>query len=475
VKRKLLTGAAVAGVAVLALASPAAAQDLPEGVAPQVVLDNLWVFIAGVLVFFMQAGFGLLEAGLTRAKNVANIMMKNLMDMSAGVLAFLLVGFGIGFGSTQWLDGWFGWGGLGVKGIDSATGDGLWPATSFFFQAAFAATAATIVSGAMAERTKFKSYAIYSVVITAFIYPVILRWTWGGGWLADREYPFSDFAGSTVVHGTGGWAAMMGAIILGPRLGKYGADGKPRAIPGHSIPFVVLGALILFIGWFGFNPGSELAADEFVMMVATRTLVAACAGAVVAGGVSWIKSGKPDVSMTANGLLAGLVAITAPCAAVTTSVAVLIGAIAGVIVVGSVAFFDRVKIDDPVGAISVHGVCGTWGTLSIALFARYDDAFLGRENAGLFYGGGLNQLWTQLTYVVAHFVFVCVAAGLLFYAIKKTIGLRVSPEEELEGLDIMEHGSPGYAPDVVTSLPSDGGGVTVTPAARPEPVSTGGG
>jgi Amt family ammonium transporter len=468
VKRKLLIGAAIAGLAVVALASPAAAQDVPEGVAPQVVLDNLWVFIAGALVFFMQAGFGLVEAGLTRAKNVANIMMKNLMDMAAGVLAFLLVGFGIGFGSTEWFDGWLGWGGLGVKGIDSATGDGLWPATSFFFQAAFAATAATIVSGAMAERTKFKAYLVYSVAITAFIYPVILRWTWGGGWLAQREFPFSDFAGSTVVHGTGGWAAMMGAILLGPRIGKYGPDGKPRAIPGHSIPFVVTGAFILFIGWFGFNPGSELAADEFVMMVAVRTLVAGCAGALVAMTASWITGGKPDVSMTANGLLAGLVAITAPCGAVETWAAVLIGAVAGALVVASVAFFDRVRVDDPVGAISVHGVCGTWGTLSIALFARYDDAFLGRENAGLFYGGGLDQLWTQLSYVVSHFVFVCAAAGVLFYLIKKTIGLRVSPEEELAGLDVMEHGSPGYAPEVVTSLPS--AAPPVPAPTSPEPV-----
>ena len=468
-KRKLLSGAAIAGGLVVALASPAAAQDVPEGVAPQIVLDNLWVFIAGALVFFMQAGFGLVEAGLTRAKNVANIMMKNLMDMSAGVLAFLLVGFGIGFGTTEWFDGWFGWGGLGVKGIDSAPGDGLWPATSFFFQAAFAATAATIVSGAMAERTKFKAYLVYSVVITAFIYPVILRWTWGGGWLAQREFPFSDFAGSTVVHGTGGWAAMMGAWMLGPRIGKYGSDGKPRAIPGHSIPFVVIGAFILFIGWFGFNPGSELAADEFVMMVAVRTLVAACAGAVVAMTVSWLKSGKPDVSMTANGLLAGLVAITAPCGTVETWAAVVIGAIAGGIVVASVAFFDRVKIDDPVGAISVHGVCGTWGTLSIAFFAKFDDAFLGREDAGLFYGGGLDQLWTQLSYVITHFVFVCVTAGVLFYLIKRTIGLRVSAEEELAGLDIEEHGSPGYAPDVITALPSDGGTVPA-PAGSPEPV-----
>lgn len=467
-KRKLLTAAAIAGVCVVALASPAAAQDapeVPEGAVSQVVLDNLWVFIAGVLVFFMQAGFGLVEAGLTRAKNVANIMMKNLMDMAAGVLAFLFVGFGIAFGPDELLGGWFGWGGIGVDGIDSFPGGGLSPATTFFFQAAFAATAATIVSGAMAERTKFKAYFVYSIGITAFIYPVILRWTWGGGWLAQREYPFSDFAGSTIVHATGGWAALMGAIILGPRIGRFAADGKPRAIPGHSIPFVVVGAFILFVGWFGFNPGSELAADEYVMMIAVRTLVAGSAGAVVAMLAVWAMDKKPDVSMTANGLLAGLVSITAPCGAVETWAAVVIGAVGGLLVVFAVKFFDRMKVDDPVGAISVHGVCGTWGTLSIALFARYDDAFLGREDAGLFYGGGADQFVTQVTFVLAHFVFVAVTAGLLFLAIKATIGLRVSEEEELEGLDVLEHGAPGYAGDTVTSVPA-------TPAPAPVAVAT---
>jgi Amt family ammonium transporter len=443
VKRKLLTGAAIAGVAVVALASPAAAQDVPEGVAPQVVLDNLWVFIAGALVFFMQAGFGLVEAGLTRAKNVANIMMKNLMDMSVGVIAFLLVGFGIAFGTTEWLDGWFGWGGLGVEGIDGASGADLWPATSFFFQAAFAATAATIVSGAMAERTKFKAYLIYSVVITALIYPVILRWTWGGGWLAQREFPFSDFAGSTVVHATGGWAAMMGAFLLGPRIGKYGPDGKPRAIPGHSIPFVVIGAFILFIGWFGFNPGSELAADEFVMMVAVRTLVAGCAGAVVAMSVSWLKGGKPDVSMTANGLLAGLVAITAPCGAVQTWAAVVIGAIAGALVVASVAFFDRIRIDDPVGALSVHLVCGAFGTLAVGLFAQ-DHFTPNTTGNGLFYGGGLGLLGAQLVGILAVGVFVALMSALAWSLLKAVVGIRVPAEEEHAGLDIGEHGISAY-------------------------------
>jgi ammonium transporter, Amt family len=452
VRRKLLAIPAISGAAVLALAAPAYAQDIPEGVATQQLVDNLWIFIAGILVFFMQAGFALVEAGLTRAKNVGNIMMKNLMDCSAGVLAFFLVGYGIAYGESELLGGWFGWGGLGVDGIDSVGEEGLFTSTSFFFQAAFAATAATIVSGAMAERTKFKSYFVYSLALTALIYPIVLRWTWGGGWLAQREYPFSDFAGSTIVHGTGGWAALMAAIILGPRIGKYGADQKPRAIPGHNTAFVVLGSMVLFIGWFGFNPGSELALDEFVMQIGVKTLLAAGAGAVMAMIVNWSLDGKPDVSMAANGLLAGLVAITAAVGAVTTPVSILIGAIGGAIVVVSVKFFDRVGVDDPVGAISVHGVVGAWGTFSIALFATFDDAFLGREDAGLFYGGGIDQMVTQVTMIGAHFVFMVVAAGALFLAIKHTVGLRVSPEEELAGLDVLEHGSAGYGPDLLAGV-----------------------
>jgi len=453
--RKMLVVPAVLGVVVATMASPASAQEIPEGVATQQLLDNMWIIVAAILVYMMQAGFALVEAGLTRGKNVGNIMMKNMMDCAAGVLAFFFIGYGIAFGADELLGGWAGWGGFGVDGIDDSAPEGLFTSTNFFFQAAFAATAATIVSGAMAERTKFKSYFVYSIAITALIYPIVLRWTWGGGWLAQREFPFSDFAGSTIVHGTGGWAALMGAIILGPRIGKFTKDGKPRAIPGHNIAFVVLGALILFVGWFGFNGGSELAMDEFVSQIVVKTLLAAAAGAVMAMITNWTWDKKPDVSMAANGLLAGLVAITAPVGAVATPIAILIGAIGGVLVVCSVKFFDKIKVDDPVGAISVHGVVGMWGTLSIGLFAKFDDAFLGREDAGLFYGGGFDQMITQVIFVVAHFLFVTIAAGALFMAIKYTIGLRVSPEEEIRGLDVEEHGTSGYGVDTVTSIPHD--------------------
>lgn len=446
-KSKLITGGVLASLAVLLLAGPAGAQAYEP--TTQDYLDNIWVFIAGVIVLFMQAGFALVEAGLTRGKNVGNIMLKNLMDCCVGGLAFFVIGYTLAYGPDG--NDFFGWGGWF---LDSGPYEGgLSIHTNFFFQVVFAATAATIVSGAMAERTKFFSYMVYSLVISAFIYPVVVHWTWGGGWLSQLERPFSDFAGSTIVHSVGGWASLMGALILGPRLGKYTKDGKSRAIPGHSIALVVLGTIILFFGWFGFNPGSELAADLVVADVAVITFLSGCAGAVAAMTTIWIKSGKPDVGMTCNGLLAGLVSITAGCGALTNGYGILVGAIGGVLVVFAVDFFDKVvKVDDPVGAISVHGVCGAWGTLAVGLFATKDDAFLGTTDAGLFYGGGFDQLITQAIMVVAVFVFVCITAGALFLGIKYTIGLRVSPEEEMEGLDVLEHGTPGYAPDVLAGM-----------------------
>ncbi|QYG95325.1 ammonium transporter [Iamia sp. SCSIO 61187] len=456
VRRKLFIGGVLTGAAALLLAAPAGAQEVYEPTT-QDILDNLWVFIAGILVLFMQAGFALVEAGLTRGKNVANIMMKNLMDCMAGVLAFFFIGYTIAYGPDG--NDFFGLGGWFLA--DQTYEGGLTLHTNFFFQVAFAATAATIVSGAMAERTKFKSYFLYSFVITALIYPIVVRWTWGGGWLgADDDgtgkilsVPFSDFAGSTIVHSVGGWAALMGAIILGPRLGKYTKDGKPRAILGHSIPLVLLGTLILFIGWFGFNPGSELAADLLVQDIAVITLLSAAAGGVAGMATIWLRTGKPDVGMTCNGVLAGLVSITAGCGAFYNWAGILVGAVGGVLVVFSVEFFEKVvKIDDPVGAISVHGVCGAWGTLAIGLFAAKDDAFLGRTDAGLFYGGGFDQLITQTVMVVAVFLFVTITAGALFMAIKYTVGLRVTPEEEIEGLDVLEHGSPGYAGDSLAGV-----------------------
>ncbi|HUS43000.1 MAG TPA: ammonium transporter [Ilumatobacteraceae bacterium] len=414
-------------------------------------LNNIWVFIAGVLVFFMQAGFALVEAGMTRAKNVVNIFAKNMTDAVVGILAFFATGWAFAFGDSG---GWFiGTSNFFLQDLDLAAipEGGLSPGTSFFFQAVFAATAVTIASGAMAERTKFWSYVIFSAVMCAFIYPVIVHWTWGGGLIADIDINgavFSDFAGSGIVHMTGGIAAFMGALFLGPRIGRYAADGSPRAIPGHNIPFAILGVFILWVGWFGFNPGSELLADEFVSGIAINTMLAACAAGLFTAITITLVSGKPDLAMIGNGVLAGLVAITAPCGAVTPMMSVVIGGIAGVLVVFAVLFFDKVKIDDPVGAISVHGICGFWGLISVGLFATYDDAFLGREDAGLFYGGGIDQLLVQLLMAAIILVWVLVCTGILFGVLKATIGLRVTAEEEIEGLDVLEHGLQGYAADM---------------------------
>ena len=434
----------------------------------KVLLDTMWVIIAAVLVFFMQAGFANLEAGLTRAKNANNIMMKNLMDFSIGTIAFWVVGFALMFGvgnAFMGLTGFF----LNDHGAVDTTFESLaWTSVplpaKFIFQLVFAATAATIVSGAMAERTKFKSYLIYSVVISAFIYPLVGHWIWGGGWLASLG--MWDFAGSTVVHSTGGWVALAGAVVLGPRLGKYGADGKPRPIPGHNLPMAALGVFILWLGWFGFNAGSTMAADLSIAHIAATTNIAAASGAIAAMITAWMIFGKPDVSMALNGALAGLVTITAGCAFVEIWAAGVMGLIGGVLVVIAVVSIERVKIDDPVGAISVHGVCGALGTLLLGVFAMPgSDA-----GVGLIYGGGTTLLVAQAIGVVAVFAWAAGTGFLLFYAIKFVMGLRVTEREEIEGLDVGEHGSSAY-PDFGEALGAASAVASASAASEAAPVT----
>ena len=470
-RSRLIAGAGATTAGLVLLAAPAAAQDADAASVVQANLDNVWVLLAAVLVIFMQAGFALVEAGLTRAKSVANIMMKNMIDFCAGAVAFFAVGFAIAYGGSFDGSGKF----FGADGFflgDGAFTYGTLTVPVFFmFQVAFAATAATIVSGAMAERTKFKGYLIFSFVISLIVYPVVVRWQWGGGWLFQGEYlptGYHDFAGSSIVHMVGGIAAFWGAKALGPRIGKYGKDGKARAILGHNIPFAIIGCFILLVGWYGFNPGSELAADGAIGGIAVTTTLAGAMGALAAMATVWMKTGKPDVGMTGNGLLAGLVGITAATAAVTPQAALIIGGAAGIIVVFAVAFFDNVvKVDDPVGAISVHGVCGAFGTICVGLFAREDAEGFWKQ--GLFYGGGTDQLVAQIIGVLAIAVWVSVCAIILFYGLKAMNMLRVSPEEELAGLDIEEHGSAGYGEGFGSFTPG-GIGSTVTgmtPTASP--------
>ena len=391
--------------------------------------NYVWTLVAAALVFFMQAGFAMVETGFTRAKNAINIMMKNLMDFAFGSIAYWAVGFGLMFGVSA--TGWFGTSGFFLS--DFTPGGDPWVLAFWMFQVVFAATAATIVSGAMAERTKFSAYIIYSIVISAFIYPIFGSWAWGGlfhggGWL--EKLGFIDFAGSTVVHSIGGWASLAGAILLGPRIGKYTKDGGIKPILGHNIPLAALGVFILWLGWFGFNPGSTTTADKSIAMIFVNTNLAAAAGCVVAMLVSWIKFGKPEVGMSLNGALAGLVAITAGCNNVSPLSSIIIGGIAGVLVFVSVLFFDKIKIDDPVGAISVHGVNGAWGTLAAGIF-----------NIG---GTSAAMIGVQALGVATAFVWSFGCCFILFTIIKKTMGLRVSPEEEIGGLDDFEHGGIAY-------------------------------
>lgn len=419
-----------------------ATDDAPTALSNKEAIDlvqthanYLWTLISAALVFFMQAGFALVETGFTRAKNAVNILMKNLMDFAIGSIVFWAIGFGLMFGVTH--TGFFGTTGFFLS--DFMPGGDPWVLAFWMFQVVFAATAATIVSGAMAERTKFIGYIIYTAIISALVYPIFGSWAWGGlfhgkGWL--ESFGFIDFAGSTVVHSIGGWAALAGAIVLGPRIGKYTKDGKVKPILGHNIPLAALGVFILWIGWFGFNPGSTTVADKSIAMIFVNTNLAGAAGCVIAMIVSWIKFGKPDVGMSLNGALAGLVGITAGCANVSPTSSVIIGAIAGVIVVFSVVFFDSIGVDDPVGAVSVHGVCGAFGTLAAGIF-----------NMG---GTSVKMIGVQLLGMGVAFLWSFGTSFLLFKAIEATIGLRVSPEEEMEGLDAVEHGGNAY-PDFAVS------------------------
>ncbi len=397
-------------------------------------VDTIWVLLGAALVFFMQAGFAMVETGFTRAKNAGNIIMKNLMDFSLGTPIFWILGFGLMFGTTAAGDvlAFIGIPDFLVRGDYSST----YPTYAFLiFQTVFCATSATIVSGAMAERTKFISYCLYSMIISAFVYPISGHWIWGGGWLS--QLGFHDFAGSTAVHMVGGVAALIGAAILGPRIGKYGADGKPRAIPGHSLTLGALGVFILWFCWFGFNGCSTVSmTGDDTLVAASRIFVttnlAASVAACTTMCVTWIRYKKPDVSMTLNGVLAGLVAITAGCDVVSPVGAAAIGVVAGAVIVFAVEFFDKVvKIDDPVGAISVHGVCGALGTILTGLFA---------VDGGLFYGGRFHMLGIQTLGVGSVILWVVVTMTIVFMVIKKTVGLRVTASEEIAGLDIEEHG-----------------------------------
>lgn len=425
-------------VGVWGLAASAQEEPItPESI--QATLDNIWILIAAILVIFMNAGFAMLETGFCRQKNAVNILSKNLIVFALATLAFWAIGFSFMFGQGN---GFIGGGGFFLTGDEATYGldeSTLTIPVYFLFQVAFAGTAATIVSGAVAERIKFVDFLIFSLLLTGIAYPISGHWVWGGGMLSEIGFlggtGFSDFAGSTVVHSVGGWAALMGAAILGPRIGKY-QDGQLSALPGHNMSIATLGCLILWIGWFGFNPGSQLAADTAVPYIAVTTNLAAAAGGLSATITAWLASGKPDLSMIINGILAGLVAVTAGCAGVSYLGAVVIGLIAGVLVVFSVYFFDSIRIDDPVGAISVHLVNGVWGTLAVGLFST---------ESGLFYGQGITQLIAQIMGILTVGLFTVVLSTIFWYALKAVFGLRVTEEEELIGLDIGEHGMEAYS------------------------------
>lgn len=390
---------------------------------------GVWFMIGALLVFFMQCGFAMVETGFTRAKNAGNIIMKNLMDFCIGTVVFSLLGFGLMM-SENYVAGF-----IGVPNLNMFTDWMNFDWNSFVFQLVFCATAATIVSGAMAERTKFISYCVYSFVISLIVYPIEAHWVWGGGWLAEKG--FIDFAGSACIHTVGGVSALIGAKMLGPRIGKFDENGKPKPILGHSITLGALGCFILWFGWYGFNGAAATSNTNLASIFATTT-IAPAVSTIVVMVFTWIRNGKPDVSMTLNGSLAGLVAITAGCACVDAVGSAVIGVVAGLVVVFIVWFVEnKLKIDDPVGAIAVHGGCGITGTILVGFFATGKGEYTAK---GLFYGGGAKLLGTQLIGILSIVAWVTVTMTIVFFIIKKTIGLRVTPAEEIEGLDPTEHG-----------------------------------
>ena len=428
----------------------------------KIIIDTIWVLLTAKLVFFMNLGFAMVESGFARAKNCVNILSKNFIVFAVSSLGFLLLGWGLMFGDGN--------GFMGLKGLFFASGLDNSPATGeayqgvyssiawtgvpfwakFFFQLVFCGTAATIVSGAVAERIKYVSFIVFSFIMTTLIYPIVGHWVWGGGWLASKG--MFDFAGSTVVHSVGGWAALAGVLLLGPRFGKY-TNGKINPIPGHNLSLATLGTFVLWFGWFGFNPGSTMTADPVAIShVAITTNIAAAAAIMSSTILSWLLLGKPDLGMTLNGCLAGLVAITAPCAFVSVPSSIVIGLIAGILVVLAVIMFDRVKIDDPVGALSVHLVNGVFGTLAVGLFAQDKIAGVATGN-GLFYGGGTKLLFAQLTGVVAVAAYTFILSFVAWAVIKAVMGIRVSLQEEIEGLDIGEHGNVAY-PEFLSRKPA---------------------
>ncbi len=435
------------------------------------VIDTLWVLLAALLVFFMNLGFAAVESGMARSKNTVNILSKNFIVFAVSSLGFMLLGWGLMFGGDNPIIGTQNLFILGSQAADfyqdTLTSDvPFWG--KFFFQLVFCGTAATIVSGAVAERIKYISFILFSFALTLFIYPVVGHWIWGGGWLASLG--FLDFAGDTVVHSVGGWAALSGAIILGPRHGKYDEKGNPKAIPGHNMALAVIGLFILWLGWFGFNPGSTMSFQNpgDVVHILMTTNTAAIAAVLTATASSWIFIGKPDLGMTINGCLAGLVGITGSCAFVSVGSSLIIGAIAGVIVVFAVILFDRAKVDDPVGATSVHLICGILGTIAVGLFAQKGVTSLSEVN-GLFFGGGAGLLGVEILGIAAVGLFVFVSSSLVWLLLKKTIGIRVSLREEIQGLDINEHGNMAY-PDfaIVAPIMETGNGSGAFIAVSPE-------